>query len=200
MAGILAAIELKKAGIDVVVTKKPPPWRNMARQLVPGLSCDVLPTRTRFRLHATLTGHSTMRPGQKFVSTSSALPTSMESPPAFVSTAKLSPSCGRTRWKLKRTTVRRVPYVFAATEVLHHPNFQSSMASKSLAERFPSARWDHSVPLDGTKIAVIGTGSTAVQITSALVDSVSEFSLFQRSVMVLPAPTSSPMRSRRISK
>ncbi len=36
------------------------------------------------------------------------------------------------------------------------------------------------MPLDGRRVGVIGTGSTAVQITSALVDRVAHFSLFQR--------------------
>ena len=95
MAGILAAIELKKAGIDVVVFEKASALAEHGETTrTQGCRVTFLPTRTRFRLHAILTGHSTMRPGQKFVSTSSALPTSLESPPAFVSTAKLSHSWG----------------------------------------------------------------------------------------------------------
>ena len=45
---------------------------------------------------------------------------------------------------------------------------------------FHSARWDHSAALDGARLGVIGTGSTAVQITSAVVDRVETLSLFQR--------------------
>ncbi|WP_162932536.1 flavin-containing monooxygenase [Solimonas sp. K1W22B-7] len=45
---------------------------------------------------------------------------------------------------------------------------------------FHSARWDHSVPLEGRRVGVIGTGSTAVQITSALAGKAGHFSLFQR--------------------
>jgi cation diffusion facilitator CzcD-associated flavoprotein CzcO len=33
---------------------------------------------------------------------------------------------------------------------------------------FHSARWDHTVPLDGKRIAIIGNGSTGVQLISAL--------------------------------
>ena len=40
---------------------------------------------------------------------------------------------------------------------------------------FHSARWDHSVRLDGERVGVIGTGSTAVQITTALVPRVGRF-------------------------
>ncbi|HTO53793.1 MAG TPA: NAD(P)/FAD-dependent oxidoreductase, partial [Myxococcota bacterium] len=45
---------------------------------------------------------------------------------------------------------------------------------------FHSARWNHSVPVDGKRVGVVGTGSTATQITSALVPRVAKYSLFQR--------------------
>jgi cation diffusion facilitator CzcD-associated flavoprotein CzcO len=52
---------------------------------------------------------------------------------------------------------------------------------------FHSARWDHSVALDGARVGIIGTGSTAVQIVSALVDRVDTLELFQRTAQwVLP--------------
>ena len=52
---------------------------------------------------------------------------------------------------------------------------------------FHSARWDHSVPLDGRRIGVIGTGSTAVQLTGALAARASHYTLFQRTAQwVLP--------------
>ena len=45
---------------------------------------------------------------------------------------------------------------------------------------FHSARWDHSVPLAGKRIGVIGSGSTGVQIVSALVKQCAEVVHFQR--------------------
>jgi cation diffusion facilitator CzcD-associated flavoprotein CzcO len=45
---------------------------------------------------------------------------------------------------------------------------------------FHSSRWDPDVPLDGRRIGVIGTGSTAVQITSALAARAGHYTLFQR--------------------
>ncbi|MDE3087590.1 MAG: NAD(P)/FAD-dependent oxidoreductase, partial [Acidobacteriota bacterium] len=48
-------------------------------------------------------------------------------------------------------------------------------------------RWDHGVTLDGARIGVVGTGSSAVQITGALVDRADQFRLFQRTPQwVLP--------------
>ena len=58
--------------------------------------------------------------------------------------------------------------MFAMAGVLHHPNVPEFGGIEEFGGAvFHSARWDHSVPLEGKKIAVIGTGSTAVQITSA---------------------------------
>jgi cation diffusion facilitator CzcD-associated flavoprotein CzcO len=45
---------------------------------------------------------------------------------------------------------------------------------------FHSAEWDHTVPLEGRRIAVIGTGSTGVQITRALAPVAGRFELYQR--------------------
>ncbi|MGZ6885751.1 MAG: flavin-containing monooxygenase [Acidimicrobiia bacterium] len=78
--------------------------------------------------------------------------------------------------------------VIAATGVLHHPKVPDIPGLDSFAgAAFHSARWDHSVPLEGARVGVIGTGSTAVQITAALVHEVEHFTLFQRTAQwVLP--------------
>lgn len=54
---------------------------------------------------------------------------------------------------------------------------------------FHSAEWDHTVPLEGRRIAVIGTGSTGMQITRALAPVAARFELFQRTPQwVFPLP------------
>lgn len=71
--------------------------------------------------------------------------------------------------------------VIAASGVLHHPNIAGIPGLNDFAGNwFHSARWDHSVPLEGKRVGVIGTGSTAIQITSALVKKVAKYTLFQR--------------------
>lgn len=86
--------------------------------------------------------------------------------------------------------------IVAATGVLHHPNVPKIPGLKDFAGAcFHSAQWDHTVPLDGRRVGVIGTGSTAAQITAALVPRVSRFSLFQRTAQwIFPLPN--PPHSR----
>ena len=45
---------------------------------------------------------------------------------------------------------------------------------------FRSARWDHDAPLDGARVAVIGTGASAIQFVPALQPRVARLHLFQR--------------------
>src|SRR3546814_8011854 len=71
--------------------------------------------------------------------------------------------------------------VIAATGVLHRPNVPDLPGLGSFAgAAFHSARWDHDVAVDGRRVGIIGTGSSAVQITGALVDRVAHLDLFQR--------------------
>ncbi len=87
------------------------------------------------------------------------------------------------RWKIETADGRtdEGDFVIAATGVLHHPAYPEIEGLDSFdGAAFHSARWDHEVPLAGKRVGVIGTGSTAIQIVSALIDDVAELSLFQR--------------------
>jgi cation diffusion facilitator CzcD-associated flavoprotein CzcO len=89
----------------------------------------------------------------------------------------------RGRWRVETRSGHRdeVDIIIAATGVLHHPKIPKFEGIETFTgASFHSARWDHSVPLDGRRVGVIGTGSTAVQITSALTGRVAKYSLFQR--------------------
>lgn len=82
--------------------------------------------------------------------------------------------------------------VIAATGVLHHPNVAALPGLDTFAgASFHSARWDHSVPLAGRRVGIVGTGSTAVQIVSAIVDEVEHLVLFQRTAQWI-APVENP--------
>jgi cation diffusion facilitator CzcD-associated flavoprotein CzcO len=87
------------------------------------------------------------------------------------------------RWQLETASGHRdeADFVIAATGVLHHPSIPDIPGLDGFeGALFHSARWDHSVRIDGRRVGIIGTGSTAVQTVSAIVDRVEHLSLFQR--------------------
>nr|WP_241730973.1 MULTISPECIES: NAD(P)/FAD-dependent oxidoreductase [unclassified Dietzia] len=52
---------------------------------------------------------------------------------------------------------------------------------------FHTARWDHSVPLAGRRVAVIGTGASAVQVVPSIAPTVEHLDVYQRTApWVLP--------------
>ena len=54
---------------------------------------------------------------------------------------------------------------------------------------FHSAEWDHSVDLSGRRVAVIGTGASAIQFVPAIQPQVDHLDVFQRSApYLLPRP------------
>ena len=95
------------------------------------------------------------------------------------------------RWQVRTTdgAVRSADVVINAMGFLCHPRMPDIPGLADFGGAlFHSARWDHDVPLDGRRIGVIGTGSTATQITVALAERASHYSLFQRTAQwVMPA-------------
>jgi cation diffusion facilitator CzcD-associated flavoprotein CzcO len=60
---------------------------------------------------------------------------------------------------------------------------------------FHSARWDHAYPLEGKRVAVIGTGASAIQFVPEIQPRVAQLDLFQRT-----APWIMPKPNKRISE
>ncbi|MGK2959110.1 MAG: flavin-containing monooxygenase, partial [Acidimicrobiales bacterium] len=82
----------------------------------------------------------------------------------------------------------KADYVIAATGVLHHPSYPDIEGLDTFeGTMFHTARWNHDVSLEGKRVGIVGTGSTAVQVVTAIVDNVGELNLFQRTPQwVLP--------------
>lgn len=110
------------------------------------------------------------------------------------------------RWHVRATDGHEdvADVLITATGVLHHPRIPEIEGLGSFAGRaFHSARWPDDLPpeaLEGQRVAVIGTGSTGVQITTALAGQVKSFKLFQRTAQwVLPVPNHSYSRIARVA-
>jgi cation diffusion facilitator CzcD-associated flavoprotein CzcO len=71
--------------------------------------------------------------------------------------------------------------VVSAIGALHLPAFPKLKGLESFAGRtFHSSEWDESYDLAGKRVAVIGTGASAIQIVPNIADKVSRLCLFQR--------------------
>lgn len=78
--------------------------------------------------------------------------------------------------------------ISAAGHALSRPVYPELPGRTSFEGRaFHSARWDSAYPLEGKRVAVIGTGASGVQLASAISSRVAHLSLFQRTpAWILP--------------
>ncbi|GAB17508.1 putative flavin-containing monooxygenase [Gordonia effusa NBRC 100432] len=79
-------------------------------------------------------------------------------------------------------------FIVSAIGALHIPSIPALPGIDNFAgHAFHSAQWDNSVDLNGKKVAVIGTGASAVQFVPQIVDDVAELQLYQRTAAwILP--------------
>jgi len=71
--------------------------------------------------------------------------------------------------------------VVSAVGQLNRPNLPDIAGMDTFAgPAFHSARWDHSVDITGQRVAVIGTGASAMQLIPAIADRVADLTVFQR--------------------
>jgi cation diffusion facilitator CzcD-associated flavoprotein CzcO len=83
--------------------------------------------------------------------------------------------------------------VICATGVLHHPKYPDIPGRETYqGQSFHTATWNHSVELKGKRIAVIGTGATAVQVVPELQRIAGHLVVFQRTPhWIFPMPNKS---------
>ncbi|HTO70366.1 MAG TPA: NAD(P)/FAD-dependent oxidoreductase [Myxococcota bacterium] len=186
MSGILAAIKLREAGHgDVVLYEKAErlggTWRE---NTYPGIACDVPSHLYSYSFEPNPAWSHHYSPGAEI----EAYFEGVARKHGVVERIRFGQEVSRCewrdgRWQLETKAGARdaADVVIAATGVLHHPNVPEFRGLESFrGAAFHSARWDHRVALDGKRVGVVGTGSTAVQIVSALVPRVAKLSLFQR--------------------
>lgn len=98
------------------------------------------------------------------------------------------------RWVLSFADGRtdEADFLISACGILRVPNVPSILGADSFeGALFHSARWNHDVPVEGRRVAVIGTGSTGAQIVGALGGVASNVTLFQRTAQWI-APMVNP--------
>ena len=194
MSGILSAIKLHEAGINQIVLYEKADrlggtWRE---NTYAGVACDV-PSHFysySFALNPNWTRH--FSPGAEIQAYFEDVAR------RYGVESRIRYSCEVTRcafldgrWKLEISdgSSDEADVIIAATGVLHHPSIPDFPGRDSFhGPAFHSARWDASVSLAGKRVGIIGTGSSAIQMTSALVDQVESLTLFQRTAQwITPA-------------
>lgn len=186
MAGILSAMKLPASGItDFTVYEKGDgvggTWRE---NTYPGLSCDVPSHLYSFSFEPSAEWSHHFAPGnqiRKYLE-------DIAERQGILDRTRFNDavtSCRYSEGKWHITTASghtdEADVVIAATGVLHHPKYPDIEGLDTFeGPTFHSALWDHEAKLEGARVGIIGTGSTAVQITSAIVQDVAHLSLFQR--------------------
>lgn len=186
MAGILAAIKLHERGFDnVAIYEKAArvggTWRE---NTYPGIACDVPSHVYSYSFAPNPDWSHRFAPGAEIQAYFEDVAARYGITPR-VCFGREVVACvyehGRWRIALDDGTVDDGDVIIAATGVLHHPHQPHFEGLQDFAgAAFHSARWDHGVELAGKRVGVIGTGSSAIQIVSALAGEVGELVLFQR--------------------
>lgn len=91
--------------------------------------------------------------------------------------------------------------MISCTGYLHEPIMPALPGLDSFAgDVFHSSRWNHALDLTGKRVAVIGTGASAIQFVPEIQPQVSELRVYQRTPQwILPKPDSSlPPLQRRL--
>jgi cation diffusion facilitator CzcD-associated flavoprotein CzcO len=186
MSGILTAIKLREAGQDdfTLYEKADRLGGTWRENTYPGIACDVPSHLYSYSFEPNPEWSHRFSPGaeiQAYFEGVAHRHGVLERIRFGDEIVRCAFSAGR--WQLETKSGQRdeADVVIAATGVLHHPNLPDIAGLEAFeGALFHSARWDHGIALDGRRVGIIGTGSTAVQIVSAIVDRVARLSLFQR--------------------
>ncbi|MFQ5514847.1 MAG: flavin-containing monooxygenase [Myxococcota bacterium] len=186
MSGILSAIKLQEAGLtNFAIYEKADrlggTWRE---NTYPGLSCDVPSVLYSYSFAPNPEWSHRFSYGPEIL----AYLEDVAQRYGVAKSVRLGQEIRRCafeggRWRVETCDGKHdeADFIIAASGVLHHPCYPELEGLESFEEAcFHSARWDHTVSLADKRLGIIGTGSTAVQITSAVVDTVGKLCLFQR--------------------
>jgi cation diffusion facilitator CzcD-associated flavoprotein CzcO len=186
--GIAAAIELRKHGItDVTILEKAPDLGGTwFYNSYPGAACDV-PSHLYSFSFAQRRDWSRLCSPQAEIHAYLHDVAKTHGVDRLVRTDTTVSSCAwddeRCRWSVETTAgdVHEADAVIVATGQLHQPARPSIAGVDTFAgHSFHSAQWDHGYALAGKRVAVVGTGASAVQFVPEIAPAVKRLTIFQR--------------------
>ena len=187
-AGLCMAIKLKEAGEEnfVVLEKADRVGGTWRENTYPGCGCDVMSLMYSF----------SFAPNRKWTRMYARQPEILDYIERVVRDYDLAPHIRfgsevisyefdeRTdRWRVETRSgsVYRPRIVVAGPGPLHKPSVPDLPGRKSFSgAAFHSAEWDHSVDLTGKRVAVVGTGASAVQFVPEVAKTAAQVDVFQR--------------------
>lgn len=194
-SGVMAAIKLREAGHgDVTIFEKASDlggtWRD---NRYPGLTCDVPSLAYRYSFAPNPDWSLTCAPGAEIFAYIKDVARRYDVERLIRYDSEVVRAEYRDgRWALTTSNGAEGLFdaVLTATGVLHHPQIPDFPGIETFAgPAFHTASWDHAVALEGKRVGIIGSGSTAVQIVTAITGKVKRLTLFQRTAQwIMPLP------------
>ncbi|MBL6749954.1 MAG: NAD(P)/FAD-dependent oxidoreductase [Nevskia sp.] len=186
MAGVLMGIRLKDAGVGslVILEKGGSVGGTWRENTYPGLHCDFPSHLYRYSFDPNPEWSHHFSPGaeirQYFENAARKF--------GVFDRIRFDSEVAEARWngagwevKLVDGRVFAADVLISATGFLHVPRYPDIPGLKDFARPcFHTARWDHAVPLDGRRVGLVGTGSTATQVVCALANRAARLCVFQR--------------------
>ncbi|MEH6581242.1 MAG: NAD(P)/FAD-dependent oxidoreductase [Halioglobus sp.] len=186
MTGILMAIKLREAGItDITILEKADKvggtWRE---NTYPGVACDVPAHMYTYSFRGNAEWEHRFARGNEIQAYMEAVAGEHGVTDQIRFNESLD-ECHYRDGKWYLTTSKGndlvVDFVVAATGILHHPAYPEIQGLESYqGDKFHTARWNHDVSLEGKRVGIIGTGSTATQVISEISKTAGHLTVFQR--------------------
>ncbi len=186
IAGIGAAIRLREAGFDFVVLEKAAAIGGVWREnTYPDCACDIPSALYSFSF-APNPNWSSFFAGQQeirdyTIATAEKFAV-MDSIRLNHELLKASWNRDRKQWDLHTSAGDySARYMIMACGPMHKPITPALKGFETFSgESFHSAQWNHDCDLAGKRVAVIGSGASAIQFLPAIESRVAELTLFQR--------------------
>ena len=187
MTGILMTIQLRRAGIEdiTVLEKKDKVGGTWRENTYPGVACDVPAHMYTYSFEPNPGWSNFFARGGEIQDYFERVADKYD----VNRSIKFNEAVTDARYHAGRWTVQtsqgktyHADFVVCATGILHHPAFPDIEGLSDFGgTQFHTAQWNHDVKIGkGTKVGVIGTGSTAAQAIPELINSGADVTIFQR--------------------
>ncbi|TGL18815.1 NAD(P)/FAD-dependent oxidoreductase [Leptospira yanagawae] len=186
MTGILLAIELERMGVkDITILEKKNDLGGTWREnTYPGVACDIPAHMYTYSFAPNPEWSHRFAHGNEIHTYFKRVSDEYKvTPKIHFNEAVVEAHYQNGKWTTKTSKGQTYvsDFLISATGILHHPAKPNIPGLDSFKGKcFHTAEWDHSVSLEGKRIGVIGTGSTAAQVIPEMIKIGKKVSVFQR--------------------